>query len=89
MSAVRRARLVRASECGGMMRSERHRRYLAEAAFGHGVNPADILGRSRKWKVVRARREMMCRYREAGYSLPQIGALFDRSRSTRSAPLML
>lgn len=65
-----------------MTRSERHARYLAEAAFNHGVKPADILGRSHKRKFVRARQEMMCRYRAAGYTLPQIGALFDRHHTT-------
>lgn len=65
-----------------MTRSERLARYLAEAAFSHGVKPDDIMGRSRKWKVVGARREMMCRYRAAGYSLPQIGAVFDRHHTT-------
>lgn len=65
-----------------MTRSECHRRYLAEAAFSHGVRADEIMSRSRKWKVVGARREMMARYRAAGYTLPQIGAIFGRDHST-------
>jgi len=65
-----------------MTRSERHRRYLAEAAFTHGARPDEIMGRSRKRKFVRARQEMMSRYRAAGYTLCQIGELFDRDHST-------
>lgn len=70
-----------------MTRSERHARLLAEAAFIHGVKPADIMGRSRDWKVVRARRQMMTRYREAGYTLPRIAAIFGRHHTTVMAAI--
>jgi hypothetical protein len=57
---------------------------IASIAQKHGLTAADIIGRSRRYKVVRARREAVRAVREArpSLSLVQVGRLFRRDFST-------
>ncbi len=58
---------------------------LDTAAGMHGVTAADLLGRSRKAPVVRARRMAMHELEDRyGWGLSEIGRLFGRSHATVS-----
>jgi chromosomal replication initiation ATPase DnaA len=65
-----------------MTKSERLHLYASHAASRHGVAVDDILSRSRKSKHVAARKEVMHLYRDAGFSLKQIGLALGRDHTT-------
>ncbi len=65
-----------------MMKSERRALYFAEVTAKYSVTEADILGFSYDPRIWAARREVMCRFRDAGYSLTQIGAATNRHHTT-------
>lgn len=56
---------------------------MREVGLKHGFKRADLVGRSRKPRVVNARREAMYRLRhELGLSMLKIARMFDRDHST-------
>ena len=61
--------------------------YARQLAERHNVTVEDVLGRSRKPQLVRARRELMQRLRDDGFSLWQIGRWLGRDHKTVLAGL--
>jgi chromosomal replication initiation ATPase DnaA len=55
---------------------------VEDAAREAGCSVAVILGHQRRIEAVRARWRAMRRAYDAGYSLPQIGRVFNRDHST-------
>lgn len=51
-------------------------------ALKHGLQREDLLGRSRKAQISRARQEAFYALRYRGWSFPRIGKLFGRDHST-------
>ena len=59
------------------------RHIIAEVARETGISVSDIMGRSRKYPIAKARHEAMKRVRaELGYSYPQIDRMFGRDHSS-------
>ncbi len=58
------------------------RAIIKEIAELRGLEPREILGRSRFQNVVRARVEVAKRLDERGYSSPQIGKILNRDHTT-------
>jgi chromosomal replication initiator protein len=57
-------------------------RVVARVAAAFGVPPAEVLGPSRQRRVLVPRQVAMLLAREAGLSLPQVGAAFGRDHTT-------
>jgi len=56
---------------------------VCDVAEEYGLTPRDLLGRSRRAPVARARMEAYARIRrDLGYSLKQIGNIFGRDHTT-------
>lgn len=62
----------------------RVRFYAAEEAARQGVGVEDVLGRSQRRPVVRARCAVMRRLRRDGFTVGQIGLWLDRDHTTIS-----
>lgn len=58
------------------------REIIYTLAWKRGLDPADILGRSRKMKLLKVRIEIAKLLDARGYSSPQIGAILDRDHTT-------
>lgn len=63
--------------CNDMVQS-----YAREAAAGPGVSVHEVLGRQRFKNMVIARKAVMSRLWEDGFSTPEIGFMLDRDHST-------
>lgn len=63
--------------------TERQRRVIVDVAAAWGVTPDDILGADRSSRCYRPRQDAYFQlHRVHGYSLPAIGAVFDRDHTT-------
>ncbi len=63
--------------CDAMVRT-----YAREAAAGLGVSASEVLGRQRFKNMVIARKAVMRRLWEDGFSTPEIGFMLDRDHTT-------
>lgn len=64
------------------MTTPRVRQYVRDAADAYGVHASEVWGRSRKVPVARARRAVVRRLRDDGFSQSQIGRWLHRHPST-------
>ncbi|MET0439185.1 MAG: helix-turn-helix domain-containing protein [Devosia sp.] len=64
------------------MTTARVRQYAREEAARFGCSASEILSPLRRWDVVAARRAVMRRLRDDGFSTPQIGKWLDRDHTT-------
>jgi len=94
MEKIRAQKLLEASTAGeamqiklpncvkGMVAPFKMKAIVARALVKYGYHWTEILGKSRKQKVCEVRFEIWNDLQQAGYSLPQIGRLFNKDHTT-------